>query len=38
MMIAQFGEEEAERLLHECKGEYRSEGPADEGGNHPKDL
>lgn len=38
MMVAQFGEEEAERLLHECKGEYRSEGPADDGGNHPEDL
>lgn len=38
MMVAEFGEKEAERLLRECKGECLPEEPADEGGDHPEDL
>lgn len=38
MMVAQFGEEEAERLLHECKSECRPEGSADETGDCSANL
>ena len=38
MMVAQFGEAEAEGLLRECKGECRPEGAADEIGDCSADL
>lgn len=36
-MVAEFGEEEAERLLNECKGQWRLPSD-DESGDRPADL
>jgi len=37
-MVAEFGEEKAEQLLRECKGELRPGGSSDETGNGSTDL
>jgi len=37
-MVAEFGEEKAEQLLRECKGELRPEGSNDETGDGSTDL
>lgn len=37
-MIAEFGEQKAEQLLRECKGELRPEGSNDEAGDRSTDL
>jgi hypothetical protein len=38
MMVAEFGERQAEQLLRECKGELRPEVSADEAGDCSTDL
>ena len=37
-MVAESGEQKAEQLLRECKGELRPEGSTDETGDGPTDL
>ena len=37
-MVAEFGEQKAEQLLRECKGELRPEGSNDEAGDRSTDL
>jgi len=37
-MVAEFGEEKAEQLLRECKGELKSEVSHDETGDRSTDL
>ncbi len=38
MMVAEFGEEKAEQLLRECKGELRPGSSTDESRDCPTDL
>ncbi|HKL21578.1 MAG TPA: hypothetical protein VJ904_07210 [Tichowtungia sp.] len=38
MMVAEFGEQEAERLLRECKGELKPGASSDETGDCPTNL
>jgi hypothetical protein len=38
MMVAEFGEEKAEQLLRECKGELKPEVSTDETGDCSADL
>ena len=37
-IVAEFGEEEAERILLDCKGELRPKGSNDESGDRSTDL
>jgi len=37
-MVAEFGEQKAEELLRECKGELKPGGSIDETGNRSTDL